>query len=222
MFYKDIKNFVTRTRTTYPATGDTNDDGVVDEQDDVNIIRPVNGGTAKVTGVDVAWQGTMDSVSDRWWGGFGAQVNYTWIDSEQDAGYNELTGEQLPYPNLSETSYNLILFYEKYGFSARLAYNWRDSAYVGEGGRRSDREGYFYFDEFGDAVRYQASLSTFDDDYGQLDFSASYTINRMFTVYVQGTNLTEELSYRYPSIPTPLSQVQANGRTIRFGLRGRF
>ena len=68
---------------------DSDDDGVIDELDDVSIIRPVNGGTAEISGVELAWQGSLDQVSDSWWGGFGALLNWTYVDSEQDQ-----TGEQ--------------------------------------------------------------------------------------------------------------------------------
>ena len=222
IFYKDVKNFITRTRTTYPSTVDNNEDGVIDDLDDVSIIRPVNGGTAEITGVEIAWQGTLDSVSDSWWGGFGGQLNYTYVDSKQDAAYDDITGEKLPYPDLSEHSYNFILFYEKYGLSARLAYNWRDASFRTAGGRRNDREGYQTVNEFGDSVRYQPAVSIFNDDYGQLDATLSYQFNPMFTVYVQGTNLTDELVVRYASVEQATQYVQSNGRTIRFGLRGRF
>jgi TonB-dependent receptor len=221
IFYKDVKNFITRTRTTYPSTVDNNEDGVIDDLDDVSIIRPVNGGTAEISGVELAWQGTLNSVTDSWWGGFGGQVNYTYVDSEQE-GYDDITGQTLPYPDLSEDSYNLILFYEKYGLSARLAYNWRDASYRGQGGRRNDREGYQTVNEFGDAVRYQPAVAIFNDDYGQLDATLSYQFNPMFTIYVQGTNLTDELITRYASVPQATQFVQSNGRTLRFGLRGRF
>ncbi|MEO0998683.1 MAG: TonB-dependent receptor, partial [Pseudomonadota bacterium] len=100
--------------------------------------------------------------------GFGFQVNYTYADSEATAANGTTTSLE----NVSENTYNLSAFYEANGISARLSYNFRD-----------------------DYVRAAEGLQGFPeivDEYGQLDFTASYDINDYFTVFVEGANLTDE------------------------------
>jgi outer membrane receptor protein involved in Fe transport len=67
----------------------------------------------------------------------------------------------------------MTLMYEKYGVSARLAYNWRDTFLNGtnQGGSRSPQ---------------------FTEAYGQIDMSISYDINDHIQVQFEGINLTGE------------------------------
>src|SRR3546814_4245336 len=61
--------------------------------------------------------------------GLGAQANLTYVDSKApslvsfDANGRPL---QTPLQGLSRWSYNIVGFYEKYGFTARAAWNWRN------------------------------------------------------------------------------------------------
>ena len=79
---------------------------------------------------------------------------------------------QFALVGLSDTA-NSPLMYEKYGFSARLAYNWRDKFLSGtnQGGSRSPQ---------------------FTDEYGQFDMNLSYDITEHCQVMVEGINLTGE------------------------------
>ena len=66
-------------------------------------------------------------------------------------------------------SANAVLFYDKNGVQARVAYNWRDGFLSGYG-----------FDPY------------YVEAYGQFDVSASWEFRKGFTVYVEGINVTEE------------------------------
>src|SRR5690606_37947970 len=77
------------------------------------------------------------------WDGVGVQMTYTYIDaagvdnneqSYDDADWVGLdandTGirvslDKVPLQGQSKDTFNLVAMYEKYGWSARLAYNWR-------------------------------------------------------------------------------------------------
>ena len=59
--------------------------------------------------------------------GFGFQANATFVNG--DVGYDlgaDPAVAQFALEGLSDSA-NAVLIYEKYGLSARLAYNWRDA-----------------------------------------------------------------------------------------------
>ena len=78
--------------------------------------------------------------------------------------------QTLPLEGLSETSYNVACMYEKYGISARLAYNWREKYLLTTSAANINRPVWF-------------------EDYGQLDGSVFYSITDNIKIGVQGTNL---------------------------------
>src|SRR6185436_13220237 len=113
------------------------------------------------------------------WSGLGVFANYTFVDSSggRNTAINilepaQVTGAEddtLPLEGLSENSYNLGLMYEKYGVSARLAYNWRERFLLTTSAANIQRP-------------------VWSEDYGQLDGSVFYTINEHIKVGLQGTN----------------------------------
>jgi outer membrane receptor protein involved in Fe transport len=75
---------------------------------------------------------------------------------------------QFALTGLSDSA-NAVLFYDKNGLQARVAYNWRDEFLAGTGANPS-----------------------YVEAYGQLDASASYEFMRGFTGFVEVINLTGE------------------------------
>ncbi len=76
-----------------------------------------------IDGWELAWQHNF------WDSGLGFIANMTLADGS--ATYvNEQTGSQFALAGLSDTR-NFVLFYDKYGIQARVAYNWRDGYYTG-------------------------------------------------------------------------------------------
>ena len=98
--------------------------------------------------------------------GFGVSANYTLVDS--DLKYdNHDRGEQFALEGLSDSA-NLVAFYEKYGWSVRAAYNWRDEFLAGR------------FDGTG------LPNPVYTEAYGQLDLNASYNVNDNLTLHGRG------------------------------------
>ena len=126
------------------------------------IAVPVNNDqTATLTGWEFAVQHNF------WDTGFSVILNYTKVDG--DARYNNA----LPYnvtqfalTGLSDSA-NAVLFYDKNGLQARIAYNWRDQFLGGTGPNP------FYIEA-----------------YGQFDVSASYEIGHGITLVAEGINVT--------------------------------
>lgn len=103
-----------------------------------------------------------------WDTGFGAQLNYTVVRSNTDYDNTlRYTATQFAVTGISDSA-NAVLFYDKNGVQARVAYNWRDGFLSGYG-----------FDPF------------YIKPYGQWDLSASYEFRKGMTLFVEGINVTK-------------------------------
>jgi TonB-dependent receptor len=131
------------------------------------VTQPVNSDEGNVNGWEFAWQQFFGN------SGFGAAASYTMVNGDVNADPDQDPNEnQFALVGLSDSA-NVTLMYEKFGLSARLAYNWRDTFLSGtnQGGSRSPQ---------------------FTEDYGQFDMSVSYDINDHLQVQFDGINLTGE------------------------------
>jgi outer membrane receptor protein involved in Fe transport len=108
---------------------------------------------------------------------FGVDVNYTYSDSSQEK--KDVYGNDLPFEGMSKNTYNVVAWYEQDDFSARIAWNSRSPRLITQGG---------------EAVGFQ---SLYQDDYSQLDISATYNITENASVYINGSNITEEFQQTY-------------------------
>lgn len=139
----------------------------VDPEMQFRVTQPVNDREGNVFGWEFAAQHFFGS------SGFGLAASYTVVngDVEADIGLDP-NENQFALVGLSDTA-NFTVMYEKYGISARLAYNWRDSFLnaTNQGGSRSPQ---------------------FTEEFGQIDLSVSYDINDHFQVFFDGINLTGE------------------------------
>lgn len=102
-----------------------------------------------------------------WDTGFGTQLNYTIVNS--DTKYDNAlryTETQFAVTGVSDSA-NAVLYYDKNGIQARVAYNWRAGFLAGYG-----------LDPY------------YIDSYGQVDASASWEFMRGTTVFVEAINLT--------------------------------
>jgi TonB-dependent receptor len=129
------------------------------------IQVPSNQQDAEIDGWEIALQHLFGG------SGFGVMANYTKVDS--DIAYdNASLNDQFAIEGLSDSA-NLIAFYDKNGWIARLAYNWRDEFL-------SNR-----FDGHG-------ANPVYTDEYGQLDAIVSYSFENGVTLFAEGFNLTDE------------------------------
>lgn len=104
-----------------------------------------------------------------WDTGFGAILNYTIVDSNTSFDVTQpWTVTQFAVTGVSDSA-NAVLFYDKSGIQARVAYNWRDKFFAA-----SDTDPFF------------------TDSYGQVDASASYDFGNGLTVFVEGINILSE------------------------------
>lgn len=166
--------------------------------DDFRLSRPRNGNSGEVQGFELGLQHSFAELPAPF-DGLGVQANYTFIDSTTP-NTDPFTGDTLPLEGLSKNSYNLVGFYEKYGFSARLAYNWRSKFLTGT----------------------VAGSPVFSKAVGQLDASASYDINDRLTMTFEAINLNGVEGYTYQTVKERLLSHVKNDRLFSAGLRFRY
>lgn len=142
--------------------------GIIGQAADPDVVftitQPANSDdTAHLSGWEFAIQHNF------WDTGLGVILNYTVVNS--DTSYDntqQFLNEQFAVTGVSDSA-NAVLFYDKNGIQARVAYNWRDEFLSGYG-----------FDPF------------YVESYGQVDASASYEFDNGFTVFVEAINLLNE------------------------------
>ncbi|MFD2166645.1 TonB-dependent receptor [Thalassotalea euphylliae] len=148
--------------------------------------------------------------------GFGFFVNYTYVDAGDDYNNQLITGgsydntELLGDTNddvqngISDTA-NFVLFYENYGVSARLAYNWRDD----------------YLEKVGDDT---GSNPTFVEEYEQIDFNVSYDTPWVegLSVFFEGINITDEYRRKHGRNSNQVLNVTQQGARYSLGVRYNF
>lgn len=202
-FYKDVDSFIVNvtSESTINAGTQINDAGEDVSNAIYTVTRPVNGEGASVDGFELSLQTPFRFLPEPL-DGFGALANYTYAHSKSTIQFNGETITTL-LPGQSESSYNLIGYYEKGRFSGRLAYSWRDK-FLSEV-RASDAE-----------------RSNFTDEYGQLDASFQYAATDNLTVVLDALNITEEEILLYSERPDRNRAFGETGRFITFGIRGKF
>ena len=154
--------------SNYPGLIDAQSGGILGQPDDPAvdwaISQRVNSDQeANLSGFEFALQHSFGET------GFGTILNYTIVNS--DTSYDNTLRFNIPQfavPGVSDSA-NAVLYYDKNGFQARVAYNWRDEFLGGYGN-----------DPF------------YVESYGQFDASASYEFGNGLTVFAEGINLTNE------------------------------
>ncbi|MFD1218278.1 TonB-dependent receptor [Microbulbifer celer] len=137
------------------------------------VTQPINEREGNIDGWEFAAQHFFGDT------GFGLAGSYTMVNGDVEADPAQDPSEnQFALTGLGDT-FNVTAIYENFGWSARLAYNWRDEFLnaTNQGGSRSPQ---------------------FTDEYGQYDLSVSYDINDNLQVQFEGINLTgeDQLQYR--------------------------
>lgn len=172
-------------------------DGCLLGQDRTAAQRPVNVGAATVKGFEIGWQQSLDFLPSPL-DGLGFIANYTYVDA--GGGSTSATGAILPVQDLSKHSYNLIGYFEKWGFQARAAYNWRSR---------------FYDD------RTTTNQASFAKPYGQLDASLGYEISKNISVQFEALNLLNAPEQRYQELEERFLSYRVNDKRFLLGIRIR-
>ncbi|MFM2289679.1 MAG: hypothetical protein RL684_2822, partial [Pseudomonadota bacterium] len=171
-FYKDVKDYIFNGQLdeTYTFNGQTLH---------FLVTRNINGDHGTIKGFELAYQQFYTQLPGAL-SGLGVQANFTYVDSNggKNTAINVFDSAQLagsadsdlPLEGMSKSSYNAALIYEKYGWSGRLAYNWRDQYLLTTSAANIARP-------------------VWSEAYGQLDGSVFYSVTDHVKVGLQGVNL---------------------------------
>jgi TonB-dependent receptor len=167
-----------------------------------SLITPTNVEEATIDGWEVALQHMFGE------SGFGLLLNYTSVDGDIEYDdFNTNKGEgvenQFALLGLSD-SYNIIGFYDNYGFQARIAYNWRDDFLTNTLDGNNERN------------------PIYTEEYGQWDINLSYQINDSFSVLAEGINVTDETQRLYGRHDNMVIGAVQNGARYSLGVRYQF
>ncbi|QHJ13914.1 hypothetical protein FX988_04195 [Paraglaciecola mesophila] len=134
--------------------------------------------------------------------GFGTVANMTFVDGNVKYDVYDVEST-FALTGLSDSA-NLIAFYEKDGFQARIAYNWRDDFLLAL--YQPQRQG----------------EPTFVEAYGQWDINVSYDINENVSVFIEGLNITEETTRRHGRFADQLISAEQFGARYNIGVSAQF
>ena len=165
---------------------------------DYMVSRPMNINSTKITGVEIAFQHSFTQLPAPF-DGLGLMANMTFVDSKSATDTVE---KPLPLPGLGD-SQNLVMFYEKDNISFRIAYNNRDSF------MQKTTNGY-------------GGAPIYVDDYSQIDASGSYDISDDLTLFIEGINLTNEITRKHGLYDNHVLAITENGPRYSVGLRMTF
>jgi TonB-dependent receptor len=142
--------------------------------------------------------------------GFGAQFSYSYTDSDIsiEGSVSSVPINNIPLPGLSQDVWNLTLYYEKYGFAARINTRYR-SEYLGEVTNFANDRGFRFVDE---------------DQITDAQFSYSFDGDRLdgLQLLFQINNLTNEPYVAYSQDKTRVLDYQEYGTQYLLGLNYRF
>ena len=195
-FYKAVDNFVTTAQVPTFVL-----DGVGGST--ANVSKLVNGSTGKVYGGEITAQYAFSS-------GFGFSANYTRSNSESTQTTS--FGSNLPIPGVSKNAINVTAYFERAGFSGRLAYAWRDKAL--------NNSGVGSFFSFQDINGVPKTYGIFQAPYGQLDGQVGYDFNSHFGLVLSAVNITNEKVHTYLQFPNEPFTYDNTGRRLFFGVKG--
>ena len=191
-FWKDFDSYETSATTLVDVPGS--------KFGTYNLTSVVNGGTAKLGGVELGYQQFMSFLPGPF-DGLGIEASYTrvWQDSSFTTGTRTVTDSLI---GVSPASYNIVGFYEKGAVSGRVGYFWRDH-YLARLGPSNGTDEIF-------------------DSFGSVDGSLSYKVNPHFTVTAEALNIADASVYTYASVKSRPQEIFHYGRTFTLGVLARF
>ncbi|WP_428152993.1 TonB-dependent receptor [Brevundimonas sp.] len=191
-FYKDLSNY----RFTLVTDGVPY---VTPTTTVAQVTEARNARDGHLAGIEFNWQQTFDFLPG-WASGFGVFANYTLTDAEIKTSRAFAGRDTFTLPGQSDETYNAALFYENYGFSARVSYTHRG--------------------DFLEAINATTpGLDLYVEGRGQLDFTASYDFGNGVEVFGEAKNLTDSAGVRYYGVKERTYEYEKFGYNVFVGVR---
>jgi TonB-dependent receptor len=176
------------------------EDGVVRHRC-ITIIEPVQGSGNSIQGAEFDYRQGFTFLPGllRY---TGTEFNVTYAPS--NTGQKDLAGHSIPFQDNSTESGNFILWYQDKRLQIRAAFNYRSK-------RAAEND-----------VGSIAGLEMYEAPQEYVDASVQYTIDKYVTVYVNGSNLTNEYERYYLVWPSQEGHANFSERSYTVGLRGQW
>ena len=160
-----------------------------------DLTQPVNLNTATIKGEELTFNYQFSRLPAPF-DGLGMAANYTHVTSSASIDPSIIASAgKFAVPGIGDSA-NLSAYYEKGPVQFRLAYNWRD--------------------KYLSTISGDESQPTTVKAYGQLDLSASYKLDKHFTIFADATNLREKI-FRYQVYSNRPTYAEIDGRTFSLG-----
>lgn len=216
VFYKDIDSFIQNTRESrvYADSGlpaSLLDGTTASVTDEFVFTVPINTPGGDLTGLEFNYTQPFTFLPGKW-SNFGAQLNYTYVDSNiQYLLSNGTAAQKAPMTGQSGNSWNATLFYEGDRFSGRLSATNRDDFLIQVPGTETG------FNSAANGYHGQSGTTV-------LDASIRYRMADNIELSLEAANLTNEAQESWvanPSVSLPLEYGET-GRTYLLGMRYTF
>lgn len=209
LFKKEVQSFIVTDNEVVTVSGvDIQQPLISDESAinaaagtiDFNVQRPLNSETADVEGFELAAQYAFD---DGVLEGLGFSANATFLDSNASISSNDDVSTLFAIPGLGD-SMNATMFYETESFEARISWSHRD--------------------EFLESlINPKAGVEpVFTEEFAQVDFQLTYRFTEDFSVFVEGTNITDEAIRKHGRYDEQFILYRNTGPRYGIGFRGQF
>ena len=132
----------------------------------------------------------------------GMEFNVTYAPSK--TGQTDLAGHAIPFQDNSTESGNFILWFQSKRFQVRAAYNYRSKRAVEN------------------QVGSIAGLEMYEAPQKYLDASLEYKLSKYATLFVNGSNLTNEYQRYYLVWPSQEGHANFSERSYTVGIRGQW
>lgn len=182
VFYKRVEDVLYRQTRTFGSNAlDSN--GI--DRSAYAFTGITNGGNGRVFGFEAAAQLQIEPWTESlglpdWMGGFGVTANVTVNNSSvTKPAIGAVAARKVKLPGTSDLVYNIGGYYEKYGLSLRVQYQYRST----------------WLDGFADDLTDGGDTYWAADD--EMDISARYAINKNFEIYVDASNVLNAPGRRY-------------------------
>lgn len=168
--------------------------------DDAELIAPINGETANITGFELTWTKKFNELPVPF-NGLLLNCNATFSDSEATL---ELRDSTIPMPKQADRVFNLGVGYDTQTFSFRLAMTSKSDVLIG-------------LEDPADP-----EFDIYQSGHTQVDFSLKYFPRERWRISVDGNNLTDEPYFAYFQDSAYNAQYETYGRTLSMGIQYRF
>jgi TonB-dependent receptor len=197
-YYKDLRDVLFNATTIF-GSDVLNESGI--DRSGYDFTTTLNGGDGEIKGIEIAYSQPFGDILEsigapEWLQGFGFQGNITFNDSTATTP----DGVEIQLPDTSDLLANASLYYEQYGLSARVSYQYRGD--------------WLNSVALGDPIG-----NRFWNNVSRLDLSLRYALNPRAEMFFDATNLLDFPGIRYEGIPSRIYEYEQFGSRFMAGVR---